>query len=67
MTEDIRVLKLILQMMSKQRLFIIGASCTTTQNIMLSVTGYREKQSNVIRMSKEEVEKVIEILEMMDD
>lgn len=43
-------------------LFVSDLFCETTQNIILSVTG---KSGTVISLSREDIKKVIEILEVM--
>lgn len=68
MKDNIEVLRNRLEfIMARQSLFILHHYIPITQNVMLAVTGYREKQKLVIRMSKDEVAKVIEILEMMEE
>ena len=67
MNDDITTLKQRLEGMAKQSLFIMHHYSPITQNVMIAVTGHREHQHLVIRMSKEEVSSVIEILEMMEE
>ena len=67
MNDDITTLKQRLEGMAMQSLFIMHHYSRITQNVMLAVTGHREHQHLVIRMSKEEVGSVIDILEMLEE